>query len=498
MKVCEYYLRGFCRYGDRCRNEHPLLPDSQGGLYRNQSWQASTNTNKVAFPYTTETLENDVTPMKEKPLWPLSSYGASKFEPVLVGGLDESPEELRLKAATAIKEGRVHEYMKHELDKTTAADQIYENARNNIPQFYEQAVKVSQPSLSSATNIFGSSSSVSGSGSSSAPGGTSTFGTPASSSTPASSAFGTTNTSAFGKPGFGQAVFGQSGFGATPGASSAFGQGSQGSSAFGQLAQTPSAFGGSMQPTSVFGQPSALGAAVQPPSAFGPPAAQPTSAFGQPPQPTSAFGQPSQPTSTFGQSSLIKPGSGAFGAPSTGAFGGGGGFSVFATQPSSLTSAAASNAASSAPPTGSAFGQPAFGATASAQSAFATTTPQTVFGAPSPFGAGAGAAPASAFGATPSGPVTSPPNSAVSAGSPFATSPTTTVTVGTTGTTATGAPDFAFAKSRTRAKLGADIYVTFLPPNYMDLLPAEVKTAFLGDRFEWGKIPEWIPPNEVR
>lgn len=54
----------------------------------------------------------DVTPLKEKPLWPLSSYGPSKYEPIVISGLDESPEELRLKAVTALKAGTTDEYVR--------------------------------------------------------------------------------------------------------------------------------------------------------------------------------------------------------------------------------------------------------------------------------------------------------------------------------------------------------------------------------------------------
>lgn len=59
-----------------------------------------------------ESLANDITPAKDKPLWPLSSYGAAKHEKILIGGLDESPEELRLKATTALRAGAVAEYVR--------------------------------------------------------------------------------------------------------------------------------------------------------------------------------------------------------------------------------------------------------------------------------------------------------------------------------------------------------------------------------------------------
>ncbi|KAF9226921.1 hypothetical protein BS17DRAFT_513818 [Gyrodon lividus] len=457
-----------------------------------RTWTA--NTSRIAVPYTTETISNDVTPFIDKPLWPLSSYGPAKHEPVVIGGLDESPEELHLKAVTALKAGTIDEYIKYELEKNAAADQMYANARTNVPQLYEQAVKLSGEAQSSGS-VLGTSTSTPAFGGSAFGSATmpSAFG-----STP--SAFGGTTTSAFVKPAFGQPAFGQTGFAAAASGTSAFGQAAQGASpfgtnsvfgqpsAFGATAQPTSAFGGSSsggQTTSVFGQPlvqptSAFEKPSQPTSAFGQPS-QPTSVFGQPSQPTSAFGQPSQPAPAFGQSSLIKAASGAFGStiPSTGAVGGGG-FSAFASQPSSFTP--------TTPASGSAFGQSGFGAAPPVQSAFGTTAaPQSTFGSTSQSAFGTSST--SAFGNASSAFGAPSPASAVVGGSPFATSPTTV---------ATGKPDFTNAKARTRAKPGADRYVVLLPADYIDIIPADVKTAFMSDRFEWGKIPEWIPPKEVR
>ena len=44
-------------------------------------------------------------------MWPLSSYAPSKHEPLLIPGLDESPEELRVKAATAVVSGNINAYV---------------------------------------------------------------------------------------------------------------------------------------------------------------------------------------------------------------------------------------------------------------------------------------------------------------------------------------------------------------------------------------------------
>lgn len=57
------------------------------------------------------TIGNDLNPGTDKPLWPLSSYAPAKHEPLLISGLDESPEELRVKAVTALKNGNINEYV---------------------------------------------------------------------------------------------------------------------------------------------------------------------------------------------------------------------------------------------------------------------------------------------------------------------------------------------------------------------------------------------------
>jgi nucleoporin NUP42 len=53
----------------------------------------------------------DLTPQSDKPLWPLSSYGAAKHEPALLKDLDESPEELRVRAVAANQAGNINEYV---------------------------------------------------------------------------------------------------------------------------------------------------------------------------------------------------------------------------------------------------------------------------------------------------------------------------------------------------------------------------------------------------
>ncbi|KAI6135233.1 hypothetical protein EDD17DRAFT_1546695 [Pisolithus thermaeus] len=474
-EVCQYYLRGICKFGDRCKNEHPRATTKPP--FGNQSWSANTS---KALLFTTETLTNDVTPLKEKPLWPLSSYGTAKHEKTLISGLDESPEELRVRAVAAVKAGTINDYMKYEAEKIVAADQIYANARDNIPQLHSRASELSHNLPSS---IFGSPSASGGSA----------FG--ALSSQPSIGA----------KPGasaFGQPTFGQSGFGTV----------SAGTSAFGQTAQTSSAFS-TTQPTSLFGQPSQMQSAFsQPTSAF-----SQTSAFGQAPRSTTTFGQPSQATSVFGQapkstfgqtisafdqaqstptfaqSSLIKPGSGAFGSTTTGPspFGtssGGGGFSAFSAQPSGFAAAATSSPAT--PATGSMFGQATFPAAVTTQSA----QPQSAFAPAASLQSTFTPSSTSAFGNAPSTLPDPSPMSAFPAAGLMAPSPTTSGM----SKPSSGPPDFALAKSRVHCKPETDRFAALLPPNYLDIIPPDVRAAFESDKFEWGKIPEWIPPKEVR
>jgi nucleoporin NUP42 len=51
---------------------------------------------------------------------------------------------------------------------------------------------------------------------------------------------------------------------------------------------------------------------------------------------------------------------------------------------------------------------------------------------------------------------------------------------------------------RSKVQIKPDRYAALLPANYVDILPPDVKAAFAAEKFEWGKIPEWIPPKEVR
>ena len=345
------------------------------------------------------------------------------------------------------------------------------NARNNSAQAYDQAIKQSElpARLAAVTNPQNT---------------TSAFGNtnPTSALPSSSSAFSNINAtpSAFGQPVFGQPAFGQP----------AFGQPS-----FGQPVQNPISTT-STAPTGAFGQPLNNAAPV---SAFGQPL--------QPPATTSVFGQPS----ALGQStasSFIKPASGAFSAfnntGSTGAFSGGGnnttptnttggGFSAFASQPSAF-----SLAAQNTPTAGSAFGQPSFGQPVPTTS---VPTPTSVFGNPAPATSVFGAP--STFGVLsqqPQQPAQQEQQQQTASAWPSAGNNTSF----TGQTTTFGAPTHAVqpetkpARTKSVYQPGSTPYDQQIPSNYKEALPKTVVQAFESQKFEWGDIPEWVPPVEVR
>ncbi|KAH9965755.1 hypothetical protein BC827DRAFT_1179627 [Russula dissimulans] len=418
----------------------------------------------------------------DKPSWPLSSYGPAKNEKNLLPPLDESPEELRLKAVTAMRNGTINKYLQYEQNAFANAEQVFVNARNDPKGAFEAAKRNSLGTESlNNTPAFPASGTDSVFGAANAP--ASSFGQP--------SAFGAQNTgptsafgqqqgaSTFGKPAFGAPAFSQapSTFGQPSIANPAFGGGASNGGAFSAFARPgPSAFAtAATNPTassgSVFGQ-SAFGSSggrAQPGQSAFDAANSPStnSAFGGP----SAFGQTSTSGSGFGQASN-NPAS-AFGQPSTSTFG------QASTAPSTSSNTALFGQPTQSTST-STFGQPTsvFGQAAPATSAFSQTTPTSAFGqSTSAFGA-QGPAQQSAFGQTTSSVSQSGPTGVPK---PHAKS---------------FAPDFSNAKST--YKPGSDPYDTLLPANYSSLLPEDVRAAFAAPRFSWDNVPDWIPPMDMR
>lgn len=126
MAVCQFFLKGQCKYGDNCRYEHPANARQSG--FGASSWNRTGGGNddpKLNLPFSAITISNDLTPHIDKPMWPLSSYAPSKHEPLLIPGLDESPEELRVKAAAAVASGNINSYLEYEGRQIAVADQMF-------------------------------------------------------------------------------------------------------------------------------------------------------------------------------------------------------------------------------------------------------------------------------------------------------------------------------------------------------------------------------------
>ncbi|KAF2501689.1 hypothetical protein BU16DRAFT_522599 [Lophium mytilinum] len=466
MPVCQFFKQGNCKFGDRCRNEHPvgLQPPSNANRFgplgqaqaqQSRGFSAGTQANKRTWPYhlSPDTIKDDL--VKERPEWPLSAYGPGRDAPLqlLEGGIDISPEEMRMRFYAARAAGRENQYIEQEavlakeaqnqIDKilndlegackyivdgantprdrakiskesANPAHRDYFSIENQARVARRKAAATSAPSNSFGTSAFGQPSGLGGA--------QSTFGQPA------GQAIG------FGQPsGLGQA--------AAPAQTSAFGQPSLPGQTlgFGQ----PSALGqgsgfgqtSAMGQSSAFGQPSGLGQGT----AFGQPAALgQTSGFGQTSMPgqksvwsqaaapaqTSAFGQPSNPgqTSAFGQPSNPGQSAPAFGQPGFGQSGNAGA-SPFAQN----QQAQASNAFGATQPTStfgqpsqqSTFGQPAgFGqptTSGDTSSPFAPTTAPPTAPAANPFGQSSSfgqpttsAAVSSPFSQPTAGPTTNP------------------------------------------------------------------------------------------
>ena len=57
---------------------------------------------------------------------------------------------------------------------------------------------------------------------------------------------------------------------------------------------------------------------------------------------------------------------------------------------------------------------------------------------------------------------------------------------------------FALSSAKRAYKPGSTPYDQQLPQRYAEMLPKKVMDAFKKERFEWGGVPEWVPPLDVR
>ncbi|KAL4942463.1 hypothetical protein BDV06DRAFT_192048 [Aspergillus oleicola] len=375
MVVCNFFLQNRCRYGNRCKNEHPGQQQQQqltsgnrfGALSsgggsgfgsRASSGQSQQFKQEPAnYGLTTDDIKADLVAGKGRPDWIFSCYGPGKDAPKqLFGGpqRERSFEELRLRHYEAAATGNPGPAIQE-------AESMYSEAVNQMEVILKnlnEAVRYIVDGGKEHPNRIDICKGEPGPGAGQ---------TPAFSSKPA-----------FAAPGFTPQPSNQSGFGQP-----AFGQPSQ-PSAFGQ----PSALG--QTAGSGFGQPSALGGS----SGFGKPA------FGQPSQPS--FGQPSLGQTAFGQPSAL--GASPFGqtsgtaspfsqipAPSTGT-----------SQPSGFSQGTSGFGQQSSTATTSGFGTPAQQPNPFSQPS-TTSFGQPAQQAPNPFGAPAQQQVSTPFGQQQSG-----------------------------------------------------------------------------------------------
>ncbi|KAK4537585.1 hypothetical protein CDCA_CDCA13G3610 [Cyanidium caldarium] len=136
MVVCWYYLQGTCKFGNRCRNEHPpglegsaarngpgaiesqqqqqqqLPPGGFGMVSGNAPGNSTVGGGSGGGPRPPHLARGPNAPRRsmfdwweegrQAGTWPLSSYG-NTYAPCTVRGVDVSPEELRAEAYAAVQ-----------------------------------------------------------------------------------------------------------------------------------------------------------------------------------------------------------------------------------------------------------------------------------------------------------------------------------------------------------------------------------------------------------
>ncbi|CAG8186732.1 unnamed protein product [Penicillium nalgiovense] len=396
MVVCSFFQQGRCKFGDRCKFEHPGKPTAGASGNRfgalSGGFGGQNQTQQAVDPLVKATeIKQDLTAGQGRPEWIFSAYAPHRdVARQLFGGAhrERSMEEMRLRHYELAASGNLNQavqeasalwqecvqQMEISLNDLNGAVKYVIDGKDEHPNRHDIIEGKTQTTMNQAPAPFGQPSPFGQQNAAPAPGAfgapSSAFGQPSGlgqsvgfgrASAPAQptgmgqstafgqtsalggSAFGQTSTlggqPAFGKPSFGQPAVNPSPFGkpSVPAGGAPFGAPSV-ASPFTQVAQNQPPAGG-------FGQPAA-------PSPFGQTAAQAApSPFGQPATNPSPFGQPSAPVgaSPFGQPSA-PAGAPPFGAPPAA--------SPFA-QVSQNQPAAGGFGQPAAQPAPSAFGQPA-------------------------------------------------------------------------------------------------------------------------------------------
>ncbi|OJD23918.1 hypothetical protein ACJ73_04727 [Blastomyces percursus] len=340
MPVCVFYQQGRCKFGDRCKNEHPGAQSASpfggggnrfgalagGGGFASAAGGSgafgggpkdSIKDNKYGL--NPDDIKADLTPGKGRPQWIFTCYGPGRNAPVqLFGGpqREQSFEEMRAVHYAAAAAGNAQQAVQDAMKLYAETEAQIQTILNDTEGAVRYIIE-GENTHPNRIDIIGGRT-----GSTPTPfGQPSAFAQPsAAPSTATPSPFG--QQSAFGKPSFGQATpFGQpSTLGATTQTAAPFGQPSApapfGQSPFAQAAQTPaSPFGKPSTTSSPFGQIQSQNQQQQNP--FGQPAAQQPFGQPQPPQQNPFDQQQQQTPNPFGQ---LQPQNPPLGHPSLSPF----------------------------------------------------------------------------------------------------------------------------------------------------------------------------------
>lgn len=164
MVVCQFFLQGRCRFGNNCRNEHPVQARTGPSAFGRASTAFSGSAS--AFGGAKSTMqEPEVALTKDgimtdlgangRPIWRLTCYAPARFEPNLIQGIDVSPEEDRLLAYQAKQTAQDMAYVRvntctHALTHSHLADATHTGAiherRRYVPDHGQRSQRCSSGS----------------------------------------------------------------------------------------------------------------------------------------------------------------------------------------------------------------------------------------------------------------------------------------------------------------------------------------------------------------
>ncbi|KAL1642741.1 Nucleoporin-like protein 2 [Diplodia intermedia] len=126
MAVCKFFLQGNCKFGDRCKFDHPGAQNQLRGNQQNQNRYAPLNNANTGgqaargpqrgprhdFKYNLDPDIVHVDLTSDRPIWPFSVYAPGRTAPRhLIEGpvMEQSPEEMRLRYYAAMRTGTPQE-----------------------------------------------------------------------------------------------------------------------------------------------------------------------------------------------------------------------------------------------------------------------------------------------------------------------------------------------------------------------------------------------------